>query len=93
VWIIPSENIKADFNYVQFKQVGTSNDWKGIVFNEFKKADSKPFIQINFNSAAKDLCFDFRLIKVEASRVTKIFNLSPSNCYSFTNGVATRIGR
>lgn len=93
VWIIPSENIKADFNYVQFKQVGTSNDWKGIVFSEFKKADSKPFIQINFNSAAKDLCFDFRLIKVEASRVTKIFNLSPSNCYSFTNGVATRIGR
>lgn len=93
IWIIPSENIKADFNYIQFKQVGSSGDWKGIAFSEFKKADSKPFIQINFNSAAKDLCFDFRLIKVEQSKVTKIWNLSPSNCYSFNNGVATRIVR
>ena len=93
IWIIPSENIKADFNYVQFKQVGSTGDWKGIAFAEFKKADSKPFIQINFNSAAKDLCFDFRLIKVEQSKVTKIWNLSPSNCYSFSNGVATRIER
>lgn len=93
IWIIPSESIKADFNYVQFKQVGSNGEWKGIVFSEFKKADSKPFIQVNFNSAAKDLCFDFRLIKVEQSKVTKIWNLSPSNCYSFNNGVATKIGR
>jgi serine/threonine protein kinase len=93
VWIIPSENIKADFNYIQFKQVGSSNEWKGIAFSEFKKEGSKPFIQINFNSAAKDLCFDFRLIKVEQSKVTKIWNLSPSNCYRFNNGVATKIER
>ncbi len=93
VWVIPAENIKADYNYVQFKQVGTNGDWKGIAFSEFKKADSKPFIQVNFNTAAKDLCFDFRLIKVEQSKVTKIWNLLPSNCYSYNNGVATKIGR
>jgi serine/threonine protein kinase len=93
IWIIPSENIKADYNYIQFKQGNASADWKGIAFAEFKKTDSKPFIQINFNSAAKDLCFDFRLIKVEQSKVTKIWNLTPSACYSFTSGVATKIVR
>jgi serine/threonine protein kinase len=93
IWIIPSENIKADFNYIQFKQVNSSIGWKGIAFAEFKKTDGKPFLQINFNSAAKDLCFDFRLIKVEQSKVTKIWNLTPSACYSFSSGVATKIGR
>ena len=93
IWIIPSENIKADYNYVQFKQGNSTGDWKGITFGEFKKADGKPFIQINFNAAAKDLCFDFRLIKVEQSKVTKIWNLTPSACYSFSSGVATKIGR
>ena len=93
IWIIPSENIKADYNYIQFKQGNSSVDWKGIAFAEFKKTDGKPFVQINFNSAAKDLCFDFRLIKVEQSKVTKIWNLTPSACYSFSSGVATKIGR
>lgn len=93
IWIIPSENIKADYNYIQFKQVNASSDWKGIAFAEFKKADGKSFVQINFNSAAKDLCFDFRLIKVEQSKVTKIWNLTPSACYSFSGGVANKINR
>jgi len=93
IWIIPSENIKADYNYIQFKQENSSVDWKGIAFTEFIKTDGKPFIQINFNSAAKDLCFDFRLIRVEQSKVTKIWNLTPSACYSFSSGVATKIGR
>jgi serine/threonine protein kinase len=93
IWIIPSENIKADYNYVQFKQGNSSADWRGISFAEYKKDEGKSFIQINFNSAAKDLCFDFRLIKVEQSKVTKIWNLTPSACYSFSGGVATKIGR
>ena len=93
IWIIPSENIKAEYNYIQFNQVNASIDWKGIAFAEFKKTDGKSFIQINFNSAAKDLCFDFRLIKVEQSKVTKIWNLTPSACYSFSGGVANRINR
>jgi TPR repeat protein len=93
IWIIPSENIKADYNYVQFKQGNSTGVWKGIAYTEFKKTDGKPWIQVTFNSAAKDLCFDFRLIKVEERKVTKIWNLIPSACYSFSSGVATKIGR
>jgi serine/threonine protein kinase len=93
IWVLPAENLKADFNYVQFKVVGSSDGWKGISFAEFKKSDGKPFLQVNFNSAAKDKCIDFRLIKVEQSKVTKIWNLNPSNCYSWNNGNATKIVR
>lgn len=92
-WIIPKESINADYNYVQFKQVGGTADWKGIAFTENPSTNDKPWIEVYFNSAAKDLCFDFRLIKVENSKVTNIWDLLPSNCYSFNNGVATKIGR
>jgi tetratricopeptide (TPR) repeat protein len=93
-WIIPSENITADYNYVQFKQIKTDSLWKGISFANFAEPDGKkPWIQVTFNSPAKDLCFDFRLIKVEQSKVTKIWTLLPSNCYTYNNGIATRIER
>ena len=92
-WIIPRESINADYNYVQFKQVGGTVDWKGIAFTEKPSTNDKPWIEVFFNSAAKDLCIDFRLIKVEDSKVTKIWDLLPSNCYSFSSGVATKIGR
>lgn len=92
-WIIPRESINADYNYVQFKQVGGNADWKGIAFTEKPSTNDKPWIEVIFSSAAKDLCIDFRLIKVEDSKVTKIWDLLPSNCYSFSSGVATRIGR
>lgn len=92
-WIIPRESINADYNYVQFKQVGGTADWKGIAFTEKPSTNDKPWIEVIFSSAAKDLCIDFRLIKVEDSKVTKIWDLLPSNCYSFSSGVATRIGR
>lgn len=90
-WIIPSESINADFNYVQFKQVGGTADWRGISFTENPSTNNKPWIEVFFNSAAKDLCFDFRLIKVEDSKVTKIWDLLPSHCYRFDGDVATRI--
>jgi hypothetical protein len=92
-WIIPRESIDADFNYVQFKQVNGASDWKGISFTEKPSTTNKPWIEVVFNSAAKDLCIDFRLIKVENSRVTKIWDLLPSNCYSYSGGIATKIGR
>jgi len=92
-WIIPRELINADYNYVQFKQVGGTADWKGIAFTEKPSTNDKPWIEVFFSSAAKDLCIDFRLIKVEDSKVTKIWDLLPSNCYSFSSGVATKIGR
>jgi TPR repeat protein len=92
-WIIPRESINADFNYVQFKQVGGTADWRGISFAEKPSTNNKPWIEVFFSSAAKDLCFDFRLIKVEDSKVTKIWDLQPSNCYRFNGDVATRINR
>lgn len=92
-WIIPRESINADFNYVQFKQVGGTADWKGISFVEKPSTNNKPWIEVFFSSAAKDLCIDFRLIKVEDSKVTKIWDLLPSNCYRFDGDVATRINR
>ena len=92
-WIIPKESINADFNYVQFKQVGGKVDWNGISFKEYPSNNNKPWIEIYFNSAANGLCFDFRLIKVEQSKVTKIWNLLPSNCYSYEGGKATLVNR
>jgi serine/threonine protein kinase len=92
-WIIPRESINADYNYVQFKQVGGTADWKGISFTEKPSTNDKPWIEVFFSSAAKDLCIDFRLIKVEDSRVTKIWDLLSSNCYSYSGGVATKIVR
>jgi len=92
-WIIPRESINADFNYVQFKQVGGTADWKGISFAEKPSNNNKPWIEVFFSSAAKDLCIDFRLIKVEDSRVTKIWDLQPSNCYRFNGDIATKVNR
>ena len=92
-WIIPRESINADYNYVQFKQVGGTADWKGISFAEKPSTNDKPWIEVFFSSAAKDLCIDFRLIKVEDSKVTKIWDLLPSNCYRFNGDVATKVNR
>ncbi len=92
-WIIAKESIDADFNYVQFKQVGGKVDWNGISFKEYPSGNDKPWIEVYFNSAASGLCFDFRLVKVEQAKVTKIWNLLPSNCYSFENGKGTLIER
>jgi serine/threonine protein kinase len=90
-WIIPTETIKADFNYVQFRQVGGTLDWKGISFTEKSSTNNKPWIEVYFNSAAKDLCFDFRLIKVVDSKVIEIWDLQPSSCYRFNGDVVTKV--
>lgn len=90
-WIIPSENINVDYNFVQFKISRTDNPWRGISYVFKESSDNRPWLDIVFNSAATDKCIDFRLIKVEKGLVTKIWTLTESNCYSFSTGTAVRL--
>jgi serine/threonine protein kinase len=91
VWIIPRENISADFNFLQYKILNTDNIWRGITYTEKNSNDNKPWLEVVFSSAGVDKCFDFRLIKVEKGAVSKIWNLDPSSCYSFSSGTPVRI--
>jgi TPR repeat protein len=90
-WIIPSENINVDYNFLQFKISRTDNPWRGISYVIKESSDNRPWLDIVFNSAASDKCIDFRLIKVEKGLVTKIWTLTESNCYSFSTGTAVRL--
>jgi TPR repeat protein len=91
VWIIPRENISVDFNFVQYKIFNTDNIWRGISYKEKNSNDNKPWLEVVFNPAGIDKCFDFRLIKVEKGLVSKIWNLDPSGCVSFSSGAPVQI--
>jgi serine/threonine protein kinase len=90
-WIIPSENIDVDYNFLQFKISRTDNPWRGISYVFRESNDNRPWLDVIFSSAAVDKCIDFRLIKVEKGLVTKIWTLSESNCYSFSTGSPVRL--
>ena len=91
VWIIPRENISVDFNFVQYKIFNTDNIWRGISYKEKNSNDNKPWLEVVFNPAGIDKCFDFRLIRVEKGLVSKIWNLDPSGCVSFSSGAPVQI--
>ena len=91
VWIIPKENISVDFNFVQYKIFNTDNIWRGISYKEKNSNDNKPWLEVVFSPAGVDKCFDFRLVKVEKGFVSKIWNLEPSSCASFSSGAPVRI--
>ena len=90
-WIIPSEEINVDFNFVQFKLFGNDNKWQGISYSSKDSSTGQPWLEIIFTSAATDKCFDFRLIKIERGLVTKIWSLLPSGCYSYSTGSPVRL--
>jgi len=91
VWIIPREDINVDFNFLQYKIFNTDNIWRGITYKEKNTNTNKPWLEVVFSPAGVDKCFDFRLIKVEKGLVSKIWNLDPSGCVSFSSGAPVRI--
>jgi hypothetical protein len=76
---------------VQYKIFNTDNIWRGISYKEKNSNDNKPWLEVVFSPAGVDKCFDFRLVKVEKGFVSKIWNLEPSSCASFSSGAPVRI--